>query len=403
MAGRLRDFLHFIVVETIEGRGDQLKEYTIGTLVYARRLLFDPKVDSIVRVEAGKLRARLNTYYEQAGTEDELVICVPKGAYVPEFHSRGASLVNGSANVNRIAELCDIGSLALMRRTPSSIAVATRCFVDARTLNPGDARAHLGLATSYTASLDIETVSPWEVVTDLNESVLRALRINEYSGEAHVLASLALATKEGPGKNATAELARAIQLEPRNPASHFWASGLLSAQGAHEGSLEHFQEAIRCAPDCALFRAYRGRALYYAGRYLDALDVLKDVLDTDRGLAVANLWAALVQTELGWHDEAIEAASQAVQVSETSSTLSTHAYVLARGGRQEEAGLIFDRLISMPPFGYVSPLQLGFISEASGRIEEAAMYLSSARRENAWALLWQHVDARVKRIMSRIS
>jgi Tfp pilus assembly protein PilF len=400
--GRLRDFLHFIITETLEGRGGQIKEYTIGTLVYGRRLPFDPKLDSIVRVEAVKLRARLAVYYAQGGSADELVICVPRGGYVPEFHNRGAPLADGSAGAYRIAELCDIGSLALMRRTPTSIAVAIDCFVRARTLSPTDARPHLGLATGFTASLDIETISPRAAAADFHNSVSDGLHSNEDSGEAHVLRSLWLATVDGIGKSATAELARGIQLAPRNPAAHFWASGILSAQGEHEGSLHHFQEAIRSAPDCALLKAYLGRALYYAGRYRDALDVLEDVRSIDPALAVGYLWAALVWTELGRHDEAAAAGSRAVQLSTTSATLSANAYVLARGGQREEAERILESLTENPPYGYVSPLQLAVICEATGRVEEAAIHLDSARRENAWAILWQEVDARIMRLRSRI-
>ena len=165
-----------------------------------------------------------------------------------------------------------------MRRTPASINVATDCFVRARSLDPTQARAHLGLATSYTASLDIETVSPQDVAADFEATVSDGLRLDEDAGEAHVLASLWHATGEGIGKNAIEALARAIRLEPHNPVAHFWACGLLSAQGDHETSLEHFENAIRAAPDCALFRAYRGRALYYAGRNREALEVLRDVL-----------------------------------------------------------------------------------------------------------------------------
>jgi hypothetical protein len=51
----------------------------------------------------------------------------------------------------------------------------------------------------------------------------------------------------------------------------------------------------------------------------------------------------------------------------------------------------------------VSPIQLAVIAEALGRIEEAAMHLASAQRENAWALLWQNVDERVKRVHRRIA
>jgi tetratricopeptide (TPR) repeat protein len=172
----------------------------------------------------------------------------------------------------------------------------------------------------------------------------------------------------------------------------------LSARGEHESSLHHFQQAIEGAPDCALLRAYRGRALYYAGRFQDAVDVLDDVANSDRTLAVGYLWAALARIELGHHDEAVEAGSQSARLSETSATLSAYAYVSARAGRREDADRILNRLITDPPYGYVSPLQLAVIAEASGRMEEAAKHLADARRENAWALLWQEVDARVQRL-----
>jgi tetratricopeptide (TPR) repeat protein len=397
-AGRLRDFLSFVVTETIEDRGCQIKEYTIGTLVYARHPLFDPKLDSIVRVEAMKLRNRLAEYYEQDGSADALVICIPKGGYLPEFHSRGRPLVSGLAGANQITELCDVGSLALMRRTPASIAVATSCFVHARTLNPTDVRAHLGLATSYTASLDIESASPADVAAEFQTSISQGLRLNEASGEAHVLASLWHATVEGVGESATEELVRAMRLEPKNPAAHFWASGLLSAQGAHDASVEHFKQAIRAAPDCALIRTYLGRALYYAGRNQEALAVLHDELCIDPALAVGHLWTALVRTELGQHDEAIQAALEAVRLSKTSAALSTCAYVLARGAQREEAEAVLNSLTESPPYGYVSPLQLAAISGALGKGEKAAMHLHNARRGNAWALLWREVDPRLKRL-----
>jgi hypothetical protein len=397
-SGRLRDFLYFIVVETIEGRGSLIKEYTIGTLVYARRSLFDPKIDSIVRGEALKLRARLTEYYAHDGSTDELVICVPKGCYVPEFHNRTRSVDSGQRSSHEIAELCDVGYLALMRRTPTSIAVATGCYAQARALNPTDLRPHLGLATGVTASLDIETAAPCNVVSELKAAVSRSLRINEDSGEAHVLASLWRATVEGIGGSAPEELARAIHLDSDSPVAHFWASGLLSAQGAHEESIEHFKRAIRRVPDCGLIRAYLGRALYYAGRYKQALDVLQDEICMDSALAVGHLWAALVRSELGQHDEAIQVAAIGARLSETSATLGTCAYVLARGERHEEAEAILERLRSSPPYDYVSPLQLAVIADALGQRKEAVLHLNNANRENAWALLWQEVDPRVKRI-----
>ena len=48
----------------VEGRQESLKEYSIGVDVFERSPDFDPKLDSIVRVQAGRLRLKLTEYYE---------------------------------------------------------------------------------------------------------------------------------------------------------------------------------------------------------------------------------------------------------------------------------------------------------------------------------------------------
>jgi Tol biopolymer transport system component len=85
---RISRFLRFIVEETLAGRGDNIKEYVIGTEVYARPADYDPRIDAIVRVQAAKLRKRLDLYYGSEGSEDELFIRIPKGGYRPEFELR---------------------------------------------------------------------------------------------------------------------------------------------------------------------------------------------------------------------------------------------------------------------------------------------------------------------------
>lgn len=82
-----RKFLSFIVEETLEDRASQLKGYTIALAVYERTEKFDPQVDPIVRVEAGRLRRALEHYYLTAGKNDPLRIEIPKGSYVPTFHT----------------------------------------------------------------------------------------------------------------------------------------------------------------------------------------------------------------------------------------------------------------------------------------------------------------------------
>ena len=61
-SNRFRDFLRFVVEETLAGRENELKAYTIATCVFGRDKSFDPLLDPVVRVEAAKLRNKLENY-----------------------------------------------------------------------------------------------------------------------------------------------------------------------------------------------------------------------------------------------------------------------------------------------------------------------------------------------------
>lgn len=82
-AGRLRRFLEYVVECTLRGDQHQLKEYTIAMSVFDRPAEFDPRLDPIVRVEAGRLRQKLTRYNESDGKDSAIRIEIPKGSYVP--------------------------------------------------------------------------------------------------------------------------------------------------------------------------------------------------------------------------------------------------------------------------------------------------------------------------------
>src|SRR5688572_27755528 len=89
----LSEFLNFIVRETLAGRGDELKEYTIGVHALKKESDFNPQLDSIVRIHAGRLRRALKEYYYELGSTDRIMIVIPKGSYVPSFELREVALV----------------------------------------------------------------------------------------------------------------------------------------------------------------------------------------------------------------------------------------------------------------------------------------------------------------------
>src|SRR6516165_1545275 len=82
---RLQRFLKFAVECALDGTTDQLKESVLGRVVFDRGSEFDPRTDSIVRVEAQRLRRKLRQYYEIEGRDDPVAIDFQPGSYVPVF------------------------------------------------------------------------------------------------------------------------------------------------------------------------------------------------------------------------------------------------------------------------------------------------------------------------------
>ena len=87
---RLSQFLRLVVEHALNGLGESLKEYTIGTEAYGRKLDFDPSQDTIIRTEARRLRRKLKEYYENDGKYDEVVIFMRSGSYVPVIRWRAS-------------------------------------------------------------------------------------------------------------------------------------------------------------------------------------------------------------------------------------------------------------------------------------------------------------------------
>jgi adenylate cyclase len=84
-----RQFLEFVVSETLNGRADQIKGFTVATCVFGRSADFDQSTDPIVSIQANKLRRALERYYLVEGQNDPVLIEIPKGTYVPAFRRQG--------------------------------------------------------------------------------------------------------------------------------------------------------------------------------------------------------------------------------------------------------------------------------------------------------------------------
>jgi TolB-like protein len=90
-ADRLRRFLQYLVEHALSGATESLNQFSIAFEVFDRDASFDPTVDAIVRVEAGRLRSKLLEYYDDEGRDAPVRIAFPKRGYAVRFEFQPAS------------------------------------------------------------------------------------------------------------------------------------------------------------------------------------------------------------------------------------------------------------------------------------------------------------------------
>jgi Tfp pilus assembly protein PilF len=387
-------FLRFIVTETLAGRGDHLKEYSVGVNVFSRRSDFDPKQDSIVRVEAVKLRSRLVEYYRSSNINPEVRILLEKGSYKPEF--RVCRSLRNSSDADLLTQLIASADLAIWRRTPDAIALARKNLSKVIELEPSDARGHIGLAESYRAALDMEFESPADLLPCYERELAIALRLAPGNGLARVLRSNFVCAMKGVDQMALDEIDDVLLLNSSSARAHFWRSAVLSATGNHPEAIREIREAMRLEPQSILFHVYAARLLLYARQAEEAAEKLDEVVKLDPALAVAHLWLALALVEIGQFDRAIRAAFSMVSLGDNAVARSCLTYVLARAGYRGDAAQHLEELLATPTPRYFSPVWFAAISEALGKRQTADEQIRAAITEKSYPLIWLRNDPRLR-------
>ncbi len=169
-----RKFLTFVVEEALEDRSTQLKGYTIAVVVYGRTEKFDPQVDPIVRVEAGRLRRALEHYYLTAGKKDPVRINIPKGSYVPTFQAVQNSPAGDKSPTSKQAGSASstVPSIAVLPLINMTGDQEREYFTDGLTEELTSELARYQdfqvIASQSTMRFKDQTIDPKEVGTDLN-------------------------------------------------------------------------------------------------------------------------------------------------------------------------------------------------------------------------------------------
>jgi hypothetical protein len=127
--------LRYLATHSAKNPGASPKEYQIATEVFGRHENFDPHLDSLVRVQAARLRAKLTEYYAAEGAGDPIVVELPKGTYGLTFHERipaavpagegsGSAAAHETTSVRASPYRSIIGLVILAMLLAASLAVA---------------------------------------------------------------------------------------------------------------------------------------------------------------------------------------------------------------------------------------------------------------------------------------
>jgi tetratricopeptide (TPR) repeat protein len=314
---RHRALLRHLVARALADDHASLKETLIAIEVFGRPAAsFDPKLDTIVRVEARRLRSRLSSYYRGDGRDTPIRIELPVGSYVPLIAGRAPALHAADAT-RRARDLVERGEhflrQALSRET---LEQARQRFDQALRESPEHAPASVGLGRAW-----LNLATGW-----------------------HVEPAIASA-------HAAEALRRALELDPHHAVGHALL-GAIQHQFEHDwaGALRHFKRALALAPQAAFVHSAYGCHLYLHGALAQAEQELVLARELDPQYINTRNHMVNLRIRQGRLDDA-EAEVQAMQdiAPETISVVGLRAAIMMFRGDALAAATLYGRLCEVCP------------------------------------------------------
>jgi tetratricopeptide (TPR) repeat protein len=408
---RLQRFLSFVVETSLGGRSAEIKETLVAIEVYGRPPDYDPQMDASVRVEAGRLRARLRRYYDGSGRGDGIEISLPRGTYAPSFERRRLPLADIATGATSV-QISDGGPapalrLFLRQRLKAMVGVAaaivllcagfgarwfSRTSSPSRTAHASTDPASLELyfracqllkQPKYSLSVDgpvpdgvLESVRLLEEVTHRNPRFAKGwvslAEANEFAWELD---------KARPAKRlkaAKAAVDRAIEIDPNLPEAwtlaaslHFYREfDLAAAQAA-------CRRAIELNPrDTLAHRRYLD-LLRIQGRVNEGLSHVTNAMALDPLSVTLRVLRSMLLYDSGRFHEAAEEASRAAALNSTRQQPLYSMAMWVRGaseqhmGRSEKAEMLFRAALEYEPNDTWNGPSLGYLLAITGRRAEA--------------------------------
>jgi TolB-like protein/Flp pilus assembly protein TadD len=266
------------------------------------------------------------------------------------------------------------------RLTRPEIDKGIAYYQQAIAIDQSYALAYTGLSQAYRTLALTSDVPSNETLPKARAAATRALEIDETLSEAHSALGAVALWYEWDWKAAEKHYLRALELDP-NGAPMGYAQ-LLFSMGQHEKALIEAKRAKERDPLNLRIRATEGQALFFAGKYEDAIDRLQKTIELDPNFWLAHLFLSRVYIEKKMYPEAVAEATKAKDLSSGNSEAIAHVvFALAKSGRQKEAQTTLDELKKRAVERYVPPYAFALSYNGLDETDEAIAWLEKGLAE----------------------
>ena len=380
---RHRTLLRHLVDRSLAGDLQALKESVIAIEVFGRPAAsFDPKLDSIVRVEARRLRARLADYYGGDGRDCPLRIELPVGSYVPLIATREPPQ-NPSEATRRARDLVERGEHYLRQAlTKATLEQALQRFDEAQRESPSYAPIYVGLGRAW---LNLATgwhVAPAIAAEHAAEALQQALALDPNDAIAHALLGAIQHQFEHDWPAAQHSFKHALALAPELPFVHSAYGCHLFMHNAMDEAERELALARRLDPQYVNSRIHMVNLRIAQRRLDDAAAEIAAVQDiAPYSISVHGL-QALIALLRGQTDLAVALYGQACeQMPDYPGCFVALAGALASAGRSAEADALMADTLQRFDGRMISPYVLAIYACRRGQPDAAFECLDRALRE----------------------
>ncbi|MGI0079961.1 MAG: tetratricopeptide repeat protein [Nitrososphaerales archaeon] len=270
-------------------------------------------------------------------------------------------------------------------RTKEGIDKAILYFMECIKRDPNYSRAYSGLADCYSIMENWGYMSPGDASEKVKIYALKALELDDTLAEAHASLAVILMNHERNWDGAEREYKRAIELNPNYASAHHWyGHALLGTQGRYEEAIYELTEAKKLDPLSLIIASNLGDVLLSAGRYKEAEDHYRSVLETSPSFAYAHSRLGLALLQQSRHDEAITEIEKSKSLDkdiDVSTPDLVYAYMIS--GREVDAEKLLAELEIKSTQKYVPNVMLALANAAVGKKDRAIEWLRKAAAERS--------------------